>query len=616
METIANKYIITDKKLGEGGFSKVFLGKCLATNENVAIKKVALIQKNFDQRQIIDKLHFETELMQKLDHPNIVKYYDVIKTSTYWYIVMEYCYAGTLDDVVNFNESMTRKKSINFNREANTYYYLNQLKDALDYVRRLGYVHRDIKPMNILLTKHLEETDITQQFTDDASTKQNNFDHTENLIVKLADFGLAKLYAEHEESLMNTICGSPLYMAPELLLDREYNSKADLWSYGIIMYQMLFGVNPNDTTSFPQLVNYLKTKEINFHLYKNFTSYCFDLLTKLLIKDPQKRINWGDVFNHKWFIYWTKMNQSDKSLIVDSKYLNDLELKSSLARLARQEINVNPKIGDFSEPMIPVPGSSPLGSSNLSKMKIAQFYPRNFTQGTYADYPSSYPPLDSKKTSVSLKSSFLQSNISPEHVSKPIEIAANQRKNLFNSSILGVSSSCGNDQSSNPRLLIKNDSFLDLSFSNMFHKNSSKNDDSALTEKQPIRGPTKPEGFTLSASQQVEPENRIATHKALPNDQEKSRSRIFKNFNSVSKNDLLSSHNKNKMGTSLSFSNMNEMDTSLSSSQGIFLENSLENSTSNTLEPIVIEMYDPSQSNPMPKLNPMPKSNPVPIKKQ
>ena len=333
MEIINNKYKVDKIKLGSGGFSEVFLGTDITTDQQVAIKNVSLLQKSLQEEDMLNKLKFEIDLMQKLDHPNIVNYYDVVKTNTNWYIVMEYCNVGTLGDLITFNE-VSNKKIINFNRETNTYYYLNQLKNALSYIRRLGYIHRDIKPMNVLLTKPNINNIV---FDRKPVSIDKNLNYSENLIVKLADFGLAKYYTENDESLMNTICGSPLYMAPELILDRKYNSKADLWSFGIIMYQLLFGVHPNNANSFSQLINNLKQKNINFHLSKNFTPSCFDLLTKLLINDPDERIDWVNFVNHEWFLHYP----NNKNLIVNPIREENMEiLKQNKESLK----NMSPKI--------------------------------------------------------------------------------------------------------------------------------------------------------------------------------------------------------------------------------------------------------------------------------
>lgn len=439
MEIINKRYKIGSRKLGTGGFAEVFIGVDMKTNKQVAIKKISLSQKSLRKDQVLEKLKLEIELMKKLNHVNIVGYYDVAKTNTDWYIVMEYCNAGTLDNVIKFNKEMNKKKLINFNREANTFYYLSQLKDALDYLRKEDHVHRDIKPMNILLTKDLNidhdnyddygmKTSLDNFgaiFDSDEQLNKNiditNFNPSEKIVLKLADFGLAKSCIENDDFLMKTLCGSPLYMAPELLMGSEYTSKADLWSYGIIMYELLFGEHPTLATSFPQLVSKIKSESINFHVEKNFTPQCFDLLKRLLVKHSDKRIEWDEFFNHEWFSYWKKVTKGLDPKPHSSQLDHSKELDNLNDKIVRRAASTPVKIDNLSKnlynhisnycnesidlstsdknslPKESSTGISPLSSSNLSKMKTNAMYSKSYTPGTYSDYPSSYPPSDPRR---------------------------------------------------------------------------------------------------------------------------------------------------------------------------------------------------------------------------
>ncbi|MEM3062880.1 MAG: protein kinase [Nitrososphaerota archaeon] len=410
MEVIDNKYRLENVKLGTGGFSEVFLGTNIVTDQKVAIKRIPLTQK----QNVLEKISLEIDLMQKMDHVNIVTYYDVVRTNNYWYIIMEYCDAGTLEDVIRFNDRMAKKKSANFNREANVYYYLNQLKEALSYIRKRGLIHRDIKPSNVLLTKTAKnmctsfgESDTIFKCDKD---EQPNYYFTEKIIVKLADFGLAKEYGEDENRMLHTICGSPLYMAPELLFDMRYNSKADLWSYGIIMYEMLFGTHPNCASSLEKLKQNLRLREIDFHLAENFTPYCFDILARLLTKDPRMRIEWEDFFNHKWFAFWKNLYDREGDLIV--KNVNILKMES-------RKISTSPlSLGNS-------PSCSPLGYSNLSRMKFSTYDP-NIKMGTYRDYPSSYPPNRINSSSNHLCISGENINLSTDRIFRSFDRSNNK----------------------------------------------------------------------------------------------------------------------------------------------------------------------------------------------
>ena len=317
MDVDINNYKIGNTILGRGTFSTVFYGSCITTGEHVAIKKIIFIeQKN------LDHVALEIDTMQKMNYVHIVKYHTVIRKPDHLYIVMEYCNYGTLDDVIAYNkkkleeDSFENQSNIFIDLERNTLYYLYQLKNALNYINNLGYVHRDIKSQNVLLVHTGEENPMLDFSSENTESnldllfggkgvykKEKNYHINQNIIVKLADFGLAKYVSETNEiDLMSkTVCGTPNYMAPELLIKGEYNSKVDLWAFGVIMYRMLFHTYPIQASSIPQLKVKMREVNINFNVSNNFTPKCFDLLIKLLDKNHKLRISWEYFFNHEWF---------------------------------------------------------------------------------------------------------------------------------------------------------------------------------------------------------------------------------------------------------------------------------------------------------------------------
>lgn len=274
-----DKYSIDNKPIGKGMFSTVYLATDLIQNRKCAMKRIS-VEKLDESR--IDKFLLELHISKKLSHINIVKCYEVFRTKTHWYIVSEYCCSGTFKNLIK-----TMKKITNVNeREITTKYYLHQLRDAIKYLHENNIIHRDLKPDNILITKNAE-----------SSGEQ---------IVKLSDFGFSRYFDVTEavlttgyDDLVSTICGSPIYMAPELLIKMKYNMKADIWSFGVIMYEMLHGKNPYYFAStIPELRELMQSQKI---IFGDFSSECVDLLEKILQPDPLKRISWEDFFNHSWF---------------------------------------------------------------------------------------------------------------------------------------------------------------------------------------------------------------------------------------------------------------------------------------------------------------------------
>ena len=270
-------YKLRKEPIGRGSFSTVYYATCPDMHE-YAIKRISVAKL---QQNRLSKFLLELDISKQMDHDNIVKCHEIFKTSTHWYIVSEYCNYGTFSDLISAIKNVDVKKKENL-----VHYYLNQLKNALYYLNINNIIHRDLKPMNILLTRT---------------------DKTDNeVIIKLADFGFARFF-EHNpanttgyDDMVATVCGSPIYMAPELLINDKYNIKADLWSFGIIMYELLYGVNPyNFPKSIAHLKELMEKKEIRFD--PCYSDKTINLIKSLLQVDPIKRIGWEEFFNHDWF---------------------------------------------------------------------------------------------------------------------------------------------------------------------------------------------------------------------------------------------------------------------------------------------------------------------------
>lgn len=278
------EYIITQSNIAKGSFACIHKGKHIYSNLEVAIKEISLKTTNENIKKCIRR---EIDIHRSLDHPNIVKLYDVYTVESSLYLIIEFCSYGDLQKFQN-------KKSFS---EKYIQYYMKQLRDAMQYLQSKNIMHRDLKPQNILLISPIH--------------------------IKITDFGLARIARKNEnnldndltEDLFTTYCGSPIYMSPELLNHEGYNTKSDLWSLGVILYELITGTPPYIASNLKQLVRKVNNEKIDLTRIdsKLISSNCLDLLTKLLNPDKDSRLHWNYFFHHKWF---------DKIIILeDENYL-------------------------------------------------------------------------------------------------------------------------------------------------------------------------------------------------------------------------------------------------------------------------------------------------------
>lgn len=274
------------EQIGKGAYSTVYkayhndLSKIFAVKEiNISIHK-----KN------IERFREEIFLMNKFDHQNILKLYETIEDDNYIYLILEYCENG---DLKNFLSKRPMK-------EKNVRKFMKQIVSGLQYLNNKNVYHRDLKPQNILLTK----------------------DYT----IKISDFGLAKTC--ESDTLLDTICGSPMYMAPEIMKYKKYDTKADLWSLGVIFYQMLTGKTPYTARSHSELMNNIENQDVIFPKCICVTKEGLDLLLKLLQKKSDERMTWDELFKHAWLndeniehlFQTTQINNSDVNNLHDNRF--------------------------------------------------------------------------------------------------------------------------------------------------------------------------------------------------------------------------------------------------------------------------------------------------------
>lgn len=261
---IADKYKLNkDKLLGKGAYSNVYLGYQVdKDNMKVAIKIINTSELHY---KVFERLDEELKIMRwikKNPHPNIIKCLDVTHNDNFVYIIMEYCENGILSTIL--------KKPM---KEKYANYYFKQLISGLQYLKDNKIIHRDIKPSNILLTN-------------------------KRRILKITDFGFAKNLDDVDFEL---VCGSPLYMAPELIRDKKCSEGADLWSIGLILYQMLYGFHPfSHCRNIKELFDSVSNTLIEITPKENISKQAIELMDSLLKKKQSNRIKWEELFNHKW----------------------------------------------------------------------------------------------------------------------------------------------------------------------------------------------------------------------------------------------------------------------------------------------------------------------------
>lgn len=256
------------KTLGEGTFGKVKWAVDTSTNQKVAIK---ILDKEKIQRQNMGaQIKKEISIMKMVRHPNVVKLHEVLASRTKIFIVLELVTGGELFDKIvaegRFNEETAR-------------FYFRQLIEGVRYCHSQGVAHRDLKPENLLL------------------------DARSNL--KISDFGLSALYTGEGDStrttLLHTTCGTPNYVAPEVLEDRGYDGRAaDVWSCGVILYVLLAGFLPFDEDTMSKLFAKIQKAEYQFPPWMKAEPR--DLIGSILVPDPTKRLSVAAIVEHAWFM--------------------------------------------------------------------------------------------------------------------------------------------------------------------------------------------------------------------------------------------------------------------------------------------------------------------------
>lgn len=372
-QQMIGEYII-DQEIGKGSFATVFKAhhKQSEGNEFVAIK---VIERQKLNKKLLENLSLEISILKSIRHPNIVRLYEVYHSDLFVYLIMEYCAGGDLAhllSIIRKEKKKKRKETFKVNNlsqqlgldESIVQRFVLDLGSALECLRSHSLIHRDLKPQNLLLSQNADLRRAT---------------------LKIADFGFARYVST--SSMADTLCGSPLYMAPEILRYEKYDAKADLWSVGAITYEMIFGKPPFRAQNHLQLLKKIDSTPITNILpisssiglchslpsslsqQYSISQYdidaspiCIDLLQCLLRKNPLERIGFEEFFMHSFLRKQTnRSDRQDNIPIPKQKSFDISELhieESTVNKYERIMIQSSISLSSFGRKKIEQPSSA------------------------------------------------------------------------------------------------------------------------------------------------------------------------------------------------------------------------------------------------------------------
>ena len=245
------------KSLGKGSYGEVILMNDKKENKLVAMKIIR--KKAIMDKKTVESFHNEIYIHKKLIHDNIIQLFTYLEDRKTIYIVMEYANRGTLFNLL--------RKKIRFS-EKETFYYFMQTCSVICFLHKNKLMHRDIKPENLLLN--------------------------DKKVLKLCDFGCC---TQIDNKYTNDFCGTIEYMAPEMLRRENCGAKVDIWSLGILLYEMLHGYTPYSSRNQKEIIKKIARDSLRF---KYASDDAKDLIERMLSKNPSNRPEVWEIFLHPW----------------------------------------------------------------------------------------------------------------------------------------------------------------------------------------------------------------------------------------------------------------------------------------------------------------------------
>jgi len=274
-----NNVYVKKEVLGKGNFAVVH--RCIRKDDKEEFAMKTISKSNLEVKDKL-RLKREIKILSVVNHPNVIRLIDCYEHNKRYRIIMELSTGGHLLERLSHEKLFTECKAANI---------IRQLADALSYMHKKGVVHRDLKPENILLN-------------DDYST------------IKITDFGLSMYTEDAWARNMQTPCGTPAYVAPEVLLKKGYDCQCDLWSVGVILYLLLSGLHPFHGSTLQKLCKRIIGEEYNFKPkpFKRVSPEAKKVIKGLLKRDSNKRYTADRLLQMTWVCGMNSMKALDPQI--------------------------------------------------------------------------------------------------------------------------------------------------------------------------------------------------------------------------------------------------------------------------------------------------------------